>query len=489
MAKNITPRATDYSQWYVDLIREAKLADYAPVKGCMVIRPNGYAIWEGIQRSLDKLFKDTGHVNAYFPLLIPQSYLEREAAHVEGFALECAVVTHSGLERIEGDSKLRPKGKLEEALVIRPTSETVIWAMYKNWIQSYRDLPLLINQWANVYRWEMRTRLFLRTAEFLWQEGHTAHATAEEAHEEALRMLEVYRTFAEDYMAMPVLRGVKSEGQRFPGAVETYAIEAMMQDRKALQAGTSHFLGQNFARAFDVTFQNEKNEIEHVWATSWGVSTRLIGALIMVHGDDDGVIVPPKLATWPVLAVPIFRKDEERSRVMTALHPVVSDLRERGIGVRLDDRDNVTPGFKFAEGDLAGYPLRVEIGPRDEQAGQLIATKRHNREKIVLPLTEAAARIPALLESTQSELFARAKRMLDENTQPVNSYDEFKEYVAADRGFALVHWAGNAEDERRVQEETKATLRVIPLNAPEEDGVCMLTGRPTKRRVVFSKAY
>ena len=335
----------------------------------------------------------------------------------------------------------------------------------------------------------MRTRLFLRTAEFLWQEGHTAHATAGEAHEEALRMLEVYREFAEDYMAMPVLRGVKSEGQRFPGAVETYAIEAMMQDRKALQAGTSHFLGQNFARAFDVTFQNEKNEIEYVWATSWGVSTRLIGALIMVHGDDDGVIVPPKLATWPVLAVPISRKDEERARVMAVLNPIVKELRDRGIGVRLDERDNVTPGFKFAEGDLAGYPLRVEIGPRDVEAGQLIATKRHTREKITLPFAEAAARIPGLLDDIQKELFARAKRMLDENTQAVNSYDEFKEYVAADKGFALVHWAGDAGDEKRIQEETKATLRVIPLNAPEEDGVCMLTGRPSKRRVVFAKAY
>ncbi|MBU0508138.1 proline--tRNA ligase [bacterium] len=489
MAKNITPRATDYSQWYVDLIREAKLADYAPVKGCMVIRPNGYAIWEGIQRALDKMFKDTGHVNAYFPLLIPQSYLEKEAQHVEGFALECAVVTHSGLERMEGDSRLRPKGKLEEALVIRPTSETVIWAMYKNWIQSYRDLPLLINQWANVYRWEMRTRLFLRTAEFLWQEGHTAHATSEEAHEEALKMLGVYRTFAEDFMAMPVIHGLKSEGQRFPGAVETYAIEAMMQDRKALQAGTSHFLGQNFARAFDVTFQNEKNEIEYVWATSWGVSTRLVGALIMLHGDDDGMVVPPKLATWPVLAVPICRKEEERSRVMEAMNKVVKELQQQGIGVRLDDRDNVTPGFKFAEGDLAGYPLRIEIGPRDLDAGQLVATKRHSREKTTLPLSGAATEIPRLLDAIQAELFARAKKNLDEHTKKVDSYDDFKDYVAADEGFALVHWAGNAEDERRVQEETKATLRVIPLEATEEHGTCFLTGRPSRRRVVFAKAY
>ncbi|MFZ5434543.1 MAG: proline--tRNA ligase [Calditrichota bacterium] len=489
MAKNITPRATDYSEWYVDLIREAKLADYAPVKGCMVLRPNGYAIWEGIQRVLDKMFKDTGHVNAYFPLLIPQSYLEKEAAHVEGFALECAVVTHSGLERIEGDSRLRPKGKLEESYIIRPTSETVIWAMYKNWIQSYRDLPLLINQWANVYRWEMRTRLFLRTAEFLWQEGHTAHATAAEAEEEAMRMLHVYKSFAEDYMAMPVIHGLKSEGQRFPGAVNTYAIEAMMQDRKALQAGTSHFLGQNFAKAFDVTFQNEKNEVEYVWATSWGVSTRLVGALIMTHADDDGMIIPPKLATWPVLALPIYRKDDEKAAVMGVMNRVVDELRAQSIGVKLDDRENVTPGFKFADGELAGYPLRIEIGPRDMAAGQLVATKRHNREKVTIKLEQAVPEIQRLLNGIQTDLFQRAQERLNAHTKEVNSYDEFKEYIAADEGFALVHWDGNVEDEKRVQDETKATLRVIPLEAPEEHGTCMLTGRPSHKRVVFAKAY
>jgi len=489
MAKNITPRATDYSEWYVDLIREAKLADYAPVKGCMVIRPNGYAIWEGIQRALDKMFKDTGHVNAYFPLLIPQSYLEKEAEHVEGFALECAVVTHSGLERVEGDSHLRPKGKLEEAYVIRPTSETVIWAMYKNWIQSYRDLPLLINQWANVYRWEMRTRLFLRTAEFLWQEGHTAHATSAEAEEEAMRMLNVYKTFAEEFMAMPVIAGLKSEGQRFPGAVRTYAIEAMMQDRKALQAGTSHFLGQNFARAFDVTFQNDKNEVEHVWATSWGVSTRLVGALIMSHGDDDGMVVPPKLATWPVLAVPIFRKGDEKAKVMTVLSQVVADLRAQNVGVKLDDRENVTPGFKFAEGDLAGYPLRIEIGPRDVEAGQLVAVKRNSREKKTLRLESAVPEIKRTLDDIQAELFSQAKNNLDRHSKQINSYEEFKEFIAADEGFAFVHWAGNSADEKRVQEATKATLRVIPLDAPEEKGSCMLTGRPSNKRVIFAKAY
>jgi len=490
MAKNITSRATDYAQWYVDVVREAKLADYAPVKGCMVIRPNGYAIWEAIQRQLDRMFKDTGHVNAYFPLLIPQSFLEKEAEHVEGFALECAVVTHSGLERVEGEARLRPKGKLEEAYVIRPTSETVIWAMYKNWIQSYRDLPLLINQWANVYRWELRTRLFLRTAEFLWQEGHTAHATAEEAREETLRMLGVYRTFAEDYMAMPVIAGEKSEGQKFPGAVSTYAIEAMMQDRKALQAGTSHFLGQNFARAFDVTFQNEKNELDYVWATSWGVSTRLVGALVMIHADDDGMVIPPRLAQCPVYAVPIYRSAAEREQAVSALRRLLDDLRVRhDLRAVLDDRDTATPGFKFAEGELFGYPLRLELGPRDLAANQVIATLRHNREKVKLPLPQAAAEVPRLLDRMQADLFARAKKDMDEHTREINSYDEFKEFIAADGGFALVHWAGTSEDEKRIQEETKATLRVIPQDGPAEKGKCILTGRESARRVVFAKAY
>jgi prolyl-tRNA synthetase len=489
MAKNITPRDKDYSEWYVDVVREAKLADYSPVKGCMVIRPNGYAIWEEIQHALDRMFKDTGHVNAYFPTLIPQSFLEKEAEHVKGFALECAVVTHSGLELHEDDHKLHLKGKLEEPLILRPTSETIIWAMYKNWIQSYRDLPLLINQWANIFRWEMRTRLFLRTAEFLWQEGHTAHATSQEADEEAMRMLHVYKTFAEDFMAMPVIHGEKSEGQRFPGAVRTYCIEAMMQDKKALQAGTSHFLGQNFAKAFDVTFQNEQNQLEYVWATSWGVSTRLVGALIMTHSDDDGVIVPPKLATWPVFAVPIYRKPEERSLVMAKMNSLIGDLKTQGIGVKLDDRDNVTPGFKFAEGELVGHPLRIELGPKDLEKNQVVVTKRHNREKVFLPLDRAAAEIVTILDSVQKDLFTRAKTRLETSTKEINSYDEFKEYIAADEGFALVHWAGNTEDERRVQEETKATHRVIPLEGTREKGKCMLTGKESAQRVVFSKAY
>lgn len=489
MAKNITPRDKDYSQWYVDVVREAKLADYSPVKGCMVIRPNGYALWEAIQQQLDRMFKDTGHVNAYFPMLIPQSFLEKEAEHVEGFALECAVVTHSGLERVEGFNTLRPKGKLEEALVLRPTSETVIWAMYRKWIQGYRDLPLLINQWANVFRWEMRTRLFLRTAEFLWQEGHTAHATSEEAQEEAIRMLDVYRTFAEDYMAMPVVYGEKSEGQRFPGAVQTFAIEAMMQDRKALQAGTSHFLGQNFAKAFDVKFQTEDNQLDYVWATSWGVSTRLVGALVMTHGDDDGVIIPPKLAVNPVLAVPIYRSDDEKAKIKQTLESLVKDLRARGIGVRFDDRDNVSPGFKFVEGDLVGHPVRIELGPRDLAAGKVIVTRRHNREKTELALDEAAQAIPLLIDSVQSELFERAAKRMKEHTKPLDTYEEFKEYIAADEGFALVHWAGDVEDEKRVQEETKATHRVVPIQGPHEEGKCMLTGKPSSKRVVFAKAY
>jgi prolyl-tRNA synthetase len=489
MAKNITPRDKDYSQWYGDVIREAKLADYAPVKGCMVIRPNGYAIWEAMQQNLDRLIKDTGHVNAYFPMLIPQSYLEKEAAHVEGFALECAVVTHSGLELDESGKKLRPRGKLEENYVLRPTSETVIWAMYKNWIQSYRDLPLLINQWANIYRWEMRTRLFLRTAEFLWQEGHTAHATAKEAEEETLKMLDVYRGFAQDYMAMPVIHGRKSDGQKFPGAVDTYCIEAMMQDKKALQAGTSHFLGQNFAKAFDVKFQGENNEWEYVWATSWGVSTRLVGALIMSHADDDGMVLPPKLATWQVLAMPILRKNDDNSAVLSAMDTLIKDVRSKGVTVKLDARENVSPGFKFAEADLLGFPLRIELGPRDLEQKQTVVTLRHSHEKIILPLDRAASELPALLDRIQKEMLDRAKTRLTENVKEINSYDEFKEYIAADEGFALVHWAGDTEDEKRIQEETKATHRCIPLEGKKEKGKCMLTGKESDQRVIFAKAY
>jgi prolyl-tRNA synthetase len=489
MAKNITPREKDYSQWYVDVVREAKLADYSPVKGCMVIRPNGYAIWEKMQQALDKMFKETGHVNAYFPLFIPQSFLEKEAEHVKGFALECALVTHSGLERVEGEAHLRPTGKLEEPLVIRPTSETIIWAMYKNWIHSYRDLPLLINQWANIVRWEMRTRLFLRTTEFLWQEGHTAHATAAEAEEEARRMLEVYRTFAEDYMAVPVICGKKSEGQKFPGAVDTYCIEAMMQDKKALQAGTSHYLGQNFAKAFDVTFQNERNELEYVYATSWGVSTRLVGALVMTHGDDDGIIIPPRMATWPVYVVPIHKSAEEKSAVMALLEPLLADLKKAGVGYRLDDREQLTPGYKFAEGELMGYPLRLEVGPKDVAKGQVVLTKRHKRERVTVPVQSVMDEIPKTLDGIQKELFQRAKDFREKHTFPVETYDELQRAMENDSGFALCHWAGNQEEENRVQEETKATLRVIPLDGQRETGKCILTGKPSSQRVVFAKAY
>jgi prolyl-tRNA synthetase len=455
----------------------------------MVIRPNGYAIWEAIQRQLDRMFKETGHVNAYFPLLIPQSFLEKEAEHIEGFAMECAVVTHSGLAQSDSTGKLQPKNKLEENYVIRPTSETVIWAMYKNWIHSYRDLPLLINQWANIYRWEMRTRLFLRTAEFLWQEGHTAHATAAEAQEETIRMLHVYRDFVENYMAMPVIHGEKSEGQRFPGAVATYTIEAMMQDFRALQAGTSHNLGQNFAKAFDVTFQNVSNELEYVYATSWGVSTRLVGALVMTHSDDDGMVIPPRLAAVPVCLVPIFKKDDEKARVLETAQRLARDIRAQGLDVRIDDRDNVTPGFKFAECELYGYPLRIELGPRDLEAQQAVLTKRYSREKLTLPLDQIAAQVPEMLENIQRDMFDRAKTRLTEHTREVNSYEELKEFMQADGGFALVHWAGDAKDEKRVQDELKATHRVIPMNGVKEKGKCILTGKDSPQRVVFAKAY
>ncbi|MFH1009638.1 MAG: aminoacyl--tRNA ligase-related protein, partial [bacterium] len=390
---------------------------------------------------------------------------------------------------VEGEARLRPTGKLEEPLVIRPTSETIIWARYKNWSQSYRDLPLLINQGANVVRWEMRTRLLLRTTEYLWQEGHTAHATPQEAEEEALRILEVYRTFAEDYMAMPVIAGKKSEGQKFPGAVHTYTIEAMMQDKKALQAGTSHNLGQNFAKAFDVTFQNERNELEYVYATSWGVSTRLVGALVMTHGDDDGIIIPPRLAAWPLYVVPIYRNAEEKSAVMGLLEPLLADLKRAEIGYRLDDREQLTPGYKFAEGELMGHPLRLEMGPKDVGKGQVMLTKRHNRERVSIPIGSAASEIPKLLDGIQKELFQRAKDFREQHTISVETYDELRRAMEEDIGFVLCHWAGNQEEENRVQEETKATLRVIPLDGKPETGKCVLTGKPSAQRVVFAKAY
>ena len=479
MAKGITPRSEDYSRWYQDVIARAELADYAPVRGCMVIRPLGYAIWENMQRELDRMFKETGHVNAYFPLFIPESFMKKEAEHVEGFAPECAVVTHGGGK------------KLEENLYIRPTSETIIWDMYRKWIMSYRDLPLLINQWANVVRWELRTRLFLRTTEFLWQEGHTAHATAEEAEEETRRMLEVYATFAEEFMALPVRRGVKSEAEKFAGAVRTYCIEALMQDGKALQAGTSHNLGQNFAKAFDVTFQNKEGGRDHVWATSWGVSTRLVGALIMAHSDDKGLVLPPRLAPIQAVVVPIWMKDHQ----VEAMQAVGREIFEALAAVvparklRLDDRREHKPGWKFAEWEQRGVPVRIEIGPRDMEKAQVVLVRRDTGAKEFVPRSQLASRLPALLEEIQKDLFVRASAFLEGNTHRVETYADFKIVLEDKGGFILAHWDGTPETEARIQEETKATIRCIPLDAPEETGTCMVTGKPSPRRVIFAKAY
>ncbi len=476
MAKGITKRSVDYSRWYLDVIAAAQMADYGPVKGCMVIRPTGYAIWEAMQSELDAMFKETGHVNAYFPLLIPESFLQKEAEHVEGFAPECAVVTHGGGK------------KLEERVVIRPTSETVIWSMYKNWIQSYRDLPLLINQWANVVRWEMRTRLFLRTMEFLWQEGHTAHATYDEAEEETLKILGIYKNFAEEYMAMPVLTGLKTEKERFAGAVKTYAIEAMMQDRRALQAGTSHNLGQNFAKAFDVTFQTENGKLEHVWATSWGVSTRLIGGLIMTHSDDNGLVVPPRLAPVQVAIVPIWRSDDEKTAVLERLHAITADWQGK-IRFKLDDRDNYRPGWKFNEWEKQGVPIRLEMGPKDLASEELVMVKRHSGEKERIPQSAVYEKVNEALEQVQQELFERALAHREKNSHYVDSYSELKERLKDEGGFYYVHWNGKRESEDKLQEETKATIRVIPSDQPEENGQCIFTGEASSRRVVVAKAY
>ncbi len=487
--KAICPRGEDYSRWYTDLVQRAELADYSPVPGCMVIRPNGMALWENIRDALDGMFRETGHQNAYFPMLIPVEFLAKEAEHVEGFAMECGVVTHSGLEQ-DGEGGLRPKGQLDSPFVLRPTSETIIWHMYGQWIQSYRDLPILINQWANVMRWEMRTRLFLRTREFLWQEGHTAHATGEEAVEEALTILEVYRRFAEDYMAVPVLTGYKSEAEKFAGAVTTYCIEAMTQDKRAIQAGTSHYLGQNFAKAFDVTFQTEANERDYVYATSWGVSTRLIGALIMAHSDDRGLVIPPRLARTKVVVVPIARKDEDKAVVM----PVVEQLRAelKPLGVKVDDDPKYSPGFKFAEHELRGVPLRIEIGRRDVESGQLTLARRDTGEKVNLPLGgDLLAAVSELLEQIQADLFAKALAFRDANMHTADSYDEFKQILGAEggAGFIRAHWDGTSETEKRIQEETGATIRVIQEREDDEPGVCMVTGAPSARRVVFARSY
>lgn len=480
MPDKITPRSQDYSQWYIDIILQAQLADYAPVKGCMIIRPNGYAIWELIQQSLDGMFKETGHVNAYFPLFIPESFMNKEKEHVEGFSPECAVVTHGGGK------------KLEENLYIRPTSETIIWSMYQKWIQSYRDLPILINQWANVVRWEMRTRLFLRTTEFLWQEGHTAHATYEEAEEETVRMLQVYRRFAEEYMAVPVYYGKKTDSEKFAGALHTYCIEAMMQDRKALQAGTSHNLGQNFAKAFDVKYQDDKKELQYVWATSWGVSTRLVGALIMAHSDDQGLVLPPKLAPTQVVLVPIFKDDVEKSTTGAVARQLAAELRNAGVRVHVDDRDQYRPGWKFNEWELKGVPVRVEIGPKDVAAAQVVVARRDKNDKaskVTIPISGSSSRIAALLDEIQNNLFDRAKKFRDDHTFIAKNYAELRDILDTDKGFARCFWDGSRDDEARIKEETKATIRCIPFEPSGEKGTCALTGRETGVQVIFAKAY
>ena len=488
MAKEITPRSEDYSQWYLDIVRKARLADNSPVRGCMVIRPHGYAIWEKMHDALDAMFKQTGHVNAYFPLFIPKSFLSKEAAHVEGFAKECAVVTHYRLKNDpDGNGVIvDPEAKLEEELIVRPTSETIIWNTYRDWIQSYRDLPLLINQWANVVRWEMRTRPFLRTTEFLWQEGHTAHATKEEAMEETLKILDIYTRFAEEFMAVPVIKGVKTPNERFAGADETFCIEALMQDGKALQAGTSHFLGQNFARAFDVLFLNKDNQQEHVWATSWGVSTRLVGGLIMTHSDDEGLVLPPKLAPIQVVIVPIPKPVPE---LMVEAEKIAAQLRAKGISVKVDDDDQNRPGFKFAEYEMIGVPVRLGLGQRDLDAGQVEVARRDTREKSSVPLDTIADHVAQLLDDIQANLFNRAKAYRDAHITQVNTWAEFEDVLENKGGFVSAHWDGTTETELEIKERSKATIRCIPVGNAEEAGACILTGKPSKQRVLFAKAY
>ena len=488
MAKRITNRNDDYSQWYLDVVKEAKLADHSPVRGCMVIRPHGFALWENMKAALDTMFKETGHENAYFPLFIPKSFLSKEAQHVEGFAKECAVVTHSRLKSVDNGVEVDPDSKLEEELIVRPTSETIIWDSYRNWIQSYRDLPILINQWANVVRWEMRTRLFLRTMEFLWQEGHTAHATKEEAVEETERMLNVYKTFAEEFMAMPVITGVKTESERFAGAEDTYCIEAMMQDGKALQAGTSHFLGQNFAKAFDVKFQGKDGEHDYVWATSWGVSTRLVGGLIMTHSDDNGLVIPPKLAPEQVVVVPIFRSDEQKKTVLNYAQPIIDELEALDVRVKLDDRENQNPGYKFAEHEAQGVPLRVAVGPRDVENNNVELARRDTLEKNIVSRDGIAEHISDLLKTIQDDLYNTAKERMERRTRSVDSYEEFQNEIEKG-GFIYAHWDGTAETEEKIKQDTKATIRCIPLDPSDESGTCMVTGEPSARRVLFARAY
>jgi prolyl-tRNA synthetase len=489
MSKVITPKEQDYSQWYNDLVIKAGLADYSAVRGCMVIKPYGYAIWEKMQSVLDGMFKATGHSNAYFPLLIPKSFFAKEASHVEGFAKECAVVTHYRLKNSPDGIIVDETAKLDEELIIRPTSETIIWNTYKSWIQSYRDLPLLINQWANVVRWEMRTRLFLRTAEFLWQEGHTAHATREEAVEETEKMLGIYAEFAEKWMSMPVIKGTKTESERFAGALETYCIEAMMQDCKALQAGTSHFLGQNFAKAFDVTFLNKENKPELVWATSWGVSTRLMGALVMTHADNEGLVLPPLLAPIQVVIVPIFRDEEQLKKINEVVENIRKGLTEQGISSKYDTDDNRSPGWKFAEYELKGIPLRIGIGPKDLEKGTVELYRRDTRQKQFVPVDGLDRYIKNLLAEIQENLFKKALDLRETNTVKVDNYADFKDILDKKGGFILAHWDGTAETEEKIKEETKATIRCIPLNNIVEEGKCIYSGKPSKQRVIFAKAY
>jgi len=492
MAKELTTRAQDYSQWYNDLVLKGSLADYSAVRGCMVIKPYGYALWENMQATLDKMFKDTGHENAYFPLFVPKSLFEAEEKNAEGFAKECAIVTHYRLKtdpNNKGKLMVDPDAKLEEELIVRPTSEAIIWNTYKTWIQSYRDLPILVNQWANVVRWEMRTRLFLRTAEFLWQEGHTAHATKEEAIEETLKMLDVYADFAENWMAMPVIKGVKTPNERFAGAEDTYCIEALMQDGKALQAGTSHFLGQNFAKAFDVKFSDKNNTLDYVWATSWGVSTRLIGGLVMTHSDDEGLVLPPRIAPLQVVIVPIFKGEEQKALLDEKVHAMVASFKAAGIRVKYDDSDNQRPGWKFAEYELKGVPVRIAVGPRDLENNQVEIARRDTKEKSTVSMDGITETVSQLLLDIQSNLFNRAKKYRDEHITKVDSWDDFISTLDTKAGFVSAHWDGTPETEDKIKEMTKATIRCIPLNNEQAAGTCILTGKPSVQRVLFARAY
>ena len=491
MSKNLTKRSEDYSRWYNELVGKADLAENSGVRGCMVIKPYGYAIWEKMQAALDHMFKETGHENAYFPLFIPKSYFSKEASHVDGFAKECAVVTHYRLKNAEDGSGVvvDPDAKLEEELIVRPTSETIIWDTYRKWIQSYRDLPLLINQWANVVRWEMRTRLFLRTAEFLWQEGHTAHATREEAIAEAEQMMEVYATFAQDFMAVPVIKGLKTESERFAGALETYCIEAMMQDGKALQAGTSHFLGQNFAKAFDVTYASKEGKQEHVWATSWGVSTRLMGALIMTHSDDNGLVLPPKLAPIQVVIVPIYKGIDQLDAIAEKVAPLVKELKSKGISVKFDQRDTHKPGFKFNEYELKGVPVRLAIGQRDLDNNTYEVARRDTLTKETVASDQVVSHIEQLLVVIQDNLYQRALEFRDTHITPVDTYEDFKKVLDEKGGFVSAHWDGTIATEAKIKDDTKASIRCIPIDAKEEQGLCILTGKPSSKRVLFAKAY